>query len=489
VSARSPGYLFLTNQRQAAVIMESVEDDIATPIPGPAPDVLMGARKAVTAFAKDPLHVAESIYTKYGPFAGIVSTEDARKVPPMLFALGPDIFPEINDVAGYSPGAARLYPTLGGDSALATVAVENLRFVSRPELLERAMDAAVIEQLLRNAMPSMPAIVDQWERDFAAEPFDAAAEFRRIARPLALNAVFGFAADDEPARIADALHAVQADGFRLSAGSALERLMGGGKAVKVASRILNELVTHAHYAVGEPNLVGALAGARADDGGQFTDDDMRAILAGVYPAIETALWSIPTWASILISQQTMLLAKIQDELYTVTKGNRIEAEHVGQLTVLDQVVRETMRLFPVCPIGSRLTAGEVTLGDWTLAAGTLLVHSPFVTHRDAAVYDKPVRFLPHRFEAYKPTGSEWLPFGDLEPVSEIVVALVKLVLGALFQRFRLTMLRGQTIDHAGPLSLVPAGPVPMYMVGPGLIYPVSTVSGTIHAFVELPKAK
>jgi cytochrome P450 len=470
--------------------MDTVEESIEyNPIPGPAPDVLLGARKAISAFVKDPLDAVESIYDKYGPFAGIVRGEDARKLPPMLFALGPDIFPEINDTAAYGPGAGKFYPALGADADLASVAVDNLRFVSRPALLQTAFDASTVDRLLEAALPLTVPIVDHWERQLTTEPFDVVAEFRRVARPIALQAVFGFGVDDVPARIADALHAVQANGFRISGGSALERLVGGDKAVKIASRTLTELASNAHFAIGEPNLVGSLAAARTEDGGQFTDQDMRAILAGVYPALETALWSIATWSCVLISQQTMLLAKIQDELYTITKGNRIEAAHVGQLAVLDGVVRETMRLFPTCPIGSRVTLAEVTLGEWALPPGALLVHSPFVTQRDAAVYDKPGRFLPHRFGVYKPTGNEWLPFGDLEPMSELAVALIKLVLGTIFQRFRLTMLRGQTVNHAGATALIPVGPVPMYVVSPGLIYPISHVSGSIHSFVELPKSK
>ncbi len=463
----------------------SIEEFV--PLNGPAPDLLLSARKSVGAFLESPLSHTLKQYEQYGPLSGIVAMTNPGKPPPYVFTLGPDIFPELQNPAVFIPGTSRLYPPVMSDVLTTALAIDNLRFIERPALLDAAFTDEWLTRYVAQIEKTVFAELDTWERFRNGEPFDVFEPIRALARPLALKTVFGFEPDDEPARVAASLCQVHADAFALSAPSAIDKLAGTSKAAKHATRVLKMLTTNAHHAAGEPSLIGGLAAARMPDGGAFTDGDLFTILAGMYPAVERGFTSTLAWTLVLLSQNMRVLSSMQDELITVLHGKPITAADLTQLPYLENVVKETLRLFPPKVFGSRLSIDTVALGEWTLPQDVLFVHSPYATHRDKIVYDKPQHFLPHRFGMHKPSAAEFMPFADLEPVSRLVMALVKYVLGAIFQRHRLTMLRGQTINHRLSDVLEPIGPIPMYLVPEGLVYPVSVVEGSIKKMVEIGK--
>ena len=67
-----------------------------------------------------------------------------------------------------------------------------------------------------------------------------------------------------------------------------------------------------------------------------------------------------------------------------------------QLPLVDQVIKESLRLRPVLPNVARRLAAPMQLGGYTLAAGTFVAPCIYLTHHDANLYPEPERFLPER---------------------------------------------------------------------------------------------
>ena len=61
------------------------------------------------------------------------------------------------------------------------------------------------------------------------------------------------------------------------------------------------------------------------------------------------------------------------------------------------VLKESMRLFPPSPIISRQATAPLKLSGGTIAAGTNIVISQYVTHRDPRFWERPELFRPERF--------------------------------------------------------------------------------------------
>ncbi len=64
---------------------------------------------------------------------------------------------------------------------------------------------------------------------------------------------------------------------------------------------------------------------------------------------------------------------------------------------LESVVLETLRLYSPAYMVGRCAREEASLGPYTLPAGTTILVSPYVMHRDPDVWDEPSAFRPERW--------------------------------------------------------------------------------------------
>lgn len=127
-------------------------------------------------------------------------------------------------------------------------------------------------------------------------------------------------------------------------------------------------------------------------------------------------------------------------------------------------VQEALRLHPPAFVLGRRTARGTELGGHAIAAGTLVLVSPWVTHRHPDWWDEPERFDPWRFlRSDRRTRLAWFSFGGGARVCmgrHFALLEATILVRALLRRHRVEALDGDlTFDTA--LSMRPAGPVRM----------------------------
>lgn len=87
-------------------------------------------------------------------------------------------------------------------------------------------------------------------------------------------------------------------------------------------------------------------------------------------------------------------------------------EDINSLPLLNNVVRETLRLIPPVPNTSRITRVPVVLGSYVLPKGTTIFLSPIVTHHSKYIWgDDAEEFSPNRWESDRIGNAyEYMPF-------------------------------------------------------------------------------
>ncbi|KAL9922035.1 putative cytochrome P450 6a14 [Glossina fuscipes fuscipes] len=112
-------------------------------------------------------------------------------------------------------------------------------------------------------------------------------------------------------------------------------------------------------------------------------------------------------------------AKLRLEIETVLKqhNNELTYEALNSMSYMEQVVAETLRLYPVLPILARKCRQSYQVPNTTLTIekGTLIWLPVSAIHRDADLYEEPDTFKPERFEPSeieKRHPCAYLPFGD-----------------------------------------------------------------------------
>jgi len=130
-------------------------------------------------------------------------------------------------------------------------------------------------------------------------------------------------------------------------------------------------------------------------------------------------------------------------------------------------IRESLRLFPPAYIVARVAIEPFDLGGYSFPAGTTLLMSQWVMHRDPRYFPEPLAFRPERWldglAARLPTHA-YFPFGGgpRRCIGQgFALMEAALVAATLAQRFRFELEPGQTIVPEPLVTLRPRGGIRM----------------------------
>jgi cytochrome P450 len=161
-----------------------------------------------------------------------------------------------------------------------------------------------------------------------------------------------------------------------------------------------------------PDLLEMLLETRDEDGSTLSDTDIAAqSLTLVSAGFETTANTL-TWMWWLLAEHPEALHRVQLELEEVLGGRTPTLEDLPRLRSVDQVIKETQRLYPAAWITSRMASEDLNLGTHRFSKGSVFFMSPYVTQRDPRYFPNPTQFRPERFEdeANLPKFA-YLPFG------------------------------------------------------------------------------
>ncbi len=139
----------------------------------------------------------------------------------------------------------------------------------------------------------------------------------------------------------------------------------------------------------------------------MTEEIIMLMIGGVATTSSMLTWSL-SW---ILSNENVLNS-IKTELTTSLPEGVVTSDNVDNLPYLDQVIMESLRISPLLwSAGLRLVKKQYQLGEYTFSPGTILANCPYLLHRNEALYKDATKFIPERFDNFKPSIYEWTPFG------------------------------------------------------------------------------
>jgi len=230
---------------------------------------------------------------------------------------------------------------------------------------------------------------------------------------------------------------------------------GYGRALRQIDSYLQQIISQHRRAGPEDDLPGLLIDAGMP-AALIRDQLLTMIIAG--HDTSTALLS---WALYLLSNHPEVQAQAQAEIDGVLGDDPPELAHIGQLNYLDQVVNETLRLYPPIHLGQRIAARDLDFQGYRIPAGRRVLYSIYLSQRDPRYWDKPADFCPDRFapeQSRQQLPYTFQPFGG-GPRNCIGMAFaqveVKAVLARILQHFELRF-TGQFVRLRMGATLEPA---------------------------------
>ena len=156
-----------------------------------------------------------------------------------------------------------------------------------------------------------------------------------------------------------------------------------------------------------------------------------------------------------------------EEIQQVVTSGPVTGEHIERLVTVQQVLKESMRLYPPIPVMSRQTARDVDLGGEHIKAGTLVGLPIYAIHRHHKLWDDPDRFDPSRFSPEREASYsryQFMPFGAGPRICiGAAFALIEAtaVLATLIRAARFESTPGRQPVPASRVVLVPSDGMPM----------------------------
>ncbi|GLJ27850.1 hypothetical protein SUGI_0546600 [Cryptomeria japonica] len=178
------------------------------------------------------------------------------------------------------------------------------------------------------------------------------------------------------------------------------------------------------------------------------------------------------WALAALLQHPDIMGKAQRELDThVGRDRLVEESDLLELTYLQAIVKEILRLYPGAPLVPPHEAAEAcSIGGFHVAAGTRLLVNAWVIHRDPALWSCPTEFDPERFlnsgKAIDVKGHDFelIPFGSgrrMCPGMSLALVVVHYTLARLLQSFEWCVPEGVVIDMGEGLGLTMPKAIPL----------------------------
>jgi cytochrome P450 len=171
----------------------------------------------------------------------------------------------------------------------------------------------------------------------------------------------------------------------------------------------------------------------------------------------------------LLSQHPEAEARLRAELDQTLGGRPPTVADLPKLSYAEQVVTETLRLYPTVWTLGREAIAPVDLGGYRIPPGMTVFLPQWVIHRDPRWFDDPETFSPERWSnglIQRIPRYAYFPFGGGPRIcigSNFAMMEATLILATIAQKYRLTLAPGAVVEPLPSVTLRPGQGIKMVL--------------------------
>ncbi|MDQ2049434.1 cytochrome P450 [Natronolimnohabitans sp. A-GB9] len=215
------------------------------------------------------------------------------------------------------------------------------------------------------------------------------------------------------------------------------------------------------------DVISKLLEVTDEEGNRLSDEEIRdEVVTLLLAGHETTALSL-TFTAYLLATNPAAERRLVDELEDVLGGDTPTMDDLSELTYTEQVVKESMRLYPPVPGIVREPVKPDIIGGYEIPAGATVRMHQWVVHRDPRWYDDPLAFRPERWtdemESELPKLA-YFPFaaGPRRCIGDRFAMLeARLILATIYQSSHLEVVPGTELDLLATITARPKDEIPM----------------------------
>jgi cytochrome P450 len=248
----------------------------------------------------------------------------------------------------------------------------------------------------------------------------------------------------------------------------------GGKGRRAAGGLKQSAVNaiERRRASGETrdDLLGLLLAARDPETGRgLSDDELRDnVVTFIGAGHETTALAL-TFALYLIANAPEIQDRLVREVREVCGDRPINAAMIDAMPFHEQVIKETMRLYPPVSLIDRVAVADIDFGDVQVKKGDFAFALIYVMHRHKRLWERPERFDPDRFSEARAKGIprfQYMPFGAGPRICigmKFAYMEAIAILATLVRRLRFLPNADHKVEPNMRITLRPEGGMPLFV--------------------------
>jgi cytochrome P450 len=232
-----------------------------------------------------------------------------------------------------------------------------------------------------------------------------------------------------------------------------------------------------------------------DEEGGLSDEELVGQAAVLFGAAHMTTAHSLTWTLLLLAQHPSIMRQLWLELNDPNRSEGAPQPKASgslpkgeDLSLLDRVIKESMRVLPASAYSQRINTEAVQLGPLELPRGTGIIFTPIVTHHLADLYPQPEKFIPDRWHTLRPSPYAYHPFGAGPRLcigAPLATAVIRIALQRILSTFRLSAVPGSDVSaHIESTMLFPTHGLPMEIHPADGNFASSPIMGNIHDLVD-----
>jgi cytochrome P450 len=231
------------------------------------------------------------------------------------------------------------------------------------------------------------------------------------------------------------------------------------RAVKTLDALVYRIIEERRQSGAQHDDLLAMLMAATEDGRGMSDLQLRdEVMTLVMAGHETTANAL-AWTFYLLSKDPAVERRLRAEVAGALGDRAPGADDAPRIKYARQVLEESMRLYPPAWIFERQAIEDDVVGGFKVPKRSIVAISPWVLHRQRALWENPEGFDPDRFAGDQERSRfAYLPFGA-GPRQCIGMGFAmleaQLILARVAQRFRLELVPSQKVTPEPVVTLRP----------------------------------
>lgn len=175
-----------------------------------------------------------------------------------------------------------------------------------------------------------------------------------------------------------------------------------------------------------------------------------------------------SWTLYLLGLYPHIQEEAYQEIINTCGTNKFSPQNTKALTLVNNIFKEALRLYPPVGFFARITKRETILRDKKVAKGSTIIISPWLMQRNEKYWEDPHMFNPKRFETpqniHKYT---YFPFGLGKRTcigERFAMQESMLLLASILRNFKIELKEGFVPNIAGRLTIRSLNGIPIKLI-------------------------